>query len=104
VTQAENVVRGLEGRGVVEPVNYESAIALSTFDKGALREVRIYPIWGRHDGPLSRRGIPMTAPPEIAQRILQRLQKLSQPLGTTIAIEGNVGVIRVDAARATSQP
>jgi len=104
VTQAENVVRGLEARGVVEPINYESAIALSSFDKGALREVRIYPIWGRHDGPLSRRGLPMTAPPEIAQRILQRLQKLSQPLGTTIAIEGNVGVIRVAAARSTSQP
>jgi len=103
VTQAENVVRGLEGRGVVEPINYESAIALSTFDKGTLREIRIHPIWGRHDGPLSRRGLPMTAPPEVAQRILQRLQKLSQPLGTTIAIEGNVGVIRVAATRSTSQ-
>jgi poly-gamma-glutamate synthesis protein (capsule biosynthesis protein) len=94
VTQAENVVRGLEGRGVVEPVNYESAIALSKFDKGQLQEIRIFPIWARHDGPLSRRGIPMTAPPEIAQRILVRLQKLSEPLGTKIAIEGNVGVIR----------
>jgi poly-gamma-glutamate synthesis protein (capsule biosynthesis protein) len=94
VTQAESVVRGLEARGVVEPINYESAIALSRFDKGQLQEVRLYPIWGRQDGPLSRRGLPMTAPPEIAQRILQRLQKLSEPLGTKIAIEGNVGVIR----------
>ncbi len=103
VTQAETVVRGLEARGVVEPINYESAIAVSKFDKGQLQEVRIYPIWARHDGPLSRRGLPMTAPPEIAQRILQRLQKLSQPFGTTIAIDGNVGVIRVAAARSTSQ-
>jgi poly-gamma-glutamate synthesis protein (capsule biosynthesis protein) len=94
VTQAENVVRGLEGRGVVEPINYESAIALSKFDKGQLQEIRVYPIWARHDGPLSRRGLPMTAPPEIAQRILARLQKLSEPLGTKVAIEGNVGVIR----------
>jgi hypothetical protein len=68
-----------------------------------LREIRIYPIWGRHDGPLSRRGLPMTAPPDIAQRILQRLQKLSQPLGTTIAIEGNIGVVRVAQVRPTSQ-
>ena len=43
----------------------------------------------------------MTAPPAIAQRILQRLQKLSEPFGTRIAIEGNVGVIRVDASRST---
>ena len=103
VTQAENVVRGLEARGVVEPINYESAIAVSRFDKGQLQEVRVYPIWARHDGPLSRRGIPMTAPPPIAQRILQRLQKLSEPLGTRIAIENNVGVIRFAPGRPTSQ-
>jgi poly-gamma-glutamate synthesis protein (capsule biosynthesis protein) len=102
VTQAESVVRGLEARGVVEPVNYESAVAVSKFDKGQLQEVRIFPIWARHDGPLSRRGQPMTAPPEIAQRILQRLQKLSEPLGTKITIEGNVGVIRPTARTTTS--
>jgi poly-gamma-glutamate synthesis protein (capsule biosynthesis protein) len=104
VTQAENVVRGLEGRGVVEPINYESAIAVSKFDKGQLQEVRVYPIWARHDGPLSRRGLPMTAPPPIAQRILQRLQKLSEPFGTKIAVEGNVGVIHVATQRHSSQP
>ena len=38
-----------------------------------------------------------------AQRILTRLQKLSAPLGTTIAIEGNIGVIRV-AATSSGQP
>ncbi|HEV3058338.1 MAG TPA: CapA family protein [Vicinamibacterales bacterium] len=104
VTQAESVVRGLEARGVVEPINYESAIALSRFDKGQLQEVRVYPIWARHDGPLSRRGLPMTAPPEIAQRILRRLQKLSEPFGTKIAIEGNVGVIRPGAGVSSSVP
>ncbi|HET9832034.1 MAG TPA: CapA family protein [Vicinamibacterales bacterium] len=104
VTQAENVVRGLEARGVVEPINYESAIAVSKFAKGQLQEIRVYPIWARHDGPLSRRGVPMTAPPAIAQRILQRLQKLSEAFGTRIAIENNVGVIRVPPDRPTSQP
>jgi poly-gamma-glutamate synthesis protein (capsule biosynthesis protein) len=103
VTQAESVVRGLEGRGVVEPINYESAIALSRFDKGRLQEITIYPIWARHDGPLSRRGLPMTAPPEIAQRILQRLQKLSEPYGTRISIEGNVGVVRPGGRTTSSQ-
>ena len=34
VTQAENVVRGLEARGVVEPINYESAIARQQVRQG----------------------------------------------------------------------
>jgi poly-gamma-glutamate synthesis protein (capsule biosynthesis protein) len=46
----------------------------------------------------------MTAPPEIAQRILRRLQKLSEPFGTKIAIEGNVGVIRPGAGVSSSVP
>jgi hypothetical protein len=94
-TTAERTVTGLNNRGVVEPVNYESLIALSSYDKGRLKEVRVYPIWARQDGPISRRGIPEMAPPEIAKRILTRLQTLSKPFKTTIEIEGNVGVIRV---------
>ena len=97
-TVAERTVAGLMNRGVVEPINYESIIGLSKYDKGKLQEIRIYPIWGRQDGPISRRGIPEMAPPEIAQRILVRLQKLSKALGTNIVIEGNVGVIRVSGA------
>ena len=46
----------------------------------------------------------MTAPPEIAQRILHRLQQLSEPLGTTMAIDGNVGVIRPNARMQSSRP
>jgi len=41
------------------------------------------------------------ASPEVAQRILQRLQQISKPYGTTMTIEGNVGVIRVAASPAT---
>ena len=101
---AENTVRGLEGRGVVEPINYESAIAVSKFDRGQLQEVRVFPIWARQDGPLSRRGIPMTAPPEIAQRILQRLQRLSEPFGTRITVEGDVGIIRPSPGTPGARP
>jgi hypothetical protein len=45
----------------------------------------------------------MTAP-EIAQRILQRLQKLSEPFGTRITVEGNVGVIRPGDRIPSSRP
>jgi poly-gamma-glutamate capsule biosynthesis protein CapA/YwtB (metallophosphatase superfamily) len=88
VTQAESVVD--------EPINSEAAMAVSRYENGRLAEVRIYPTWARQDSPISRRGLPMLAPPERAQSILRRLQTLSKPFGTTITIEGNVGVIRVE--------
>jgi hypothetical protein len=42
-------------------------------------------------------GIPLTPSPAEAQRILKEVREFSQPLGTRISIEDNVGVIRVDA-------
>ena len=98
-------VIGLSGRGGPRrsvgppgfefPVKFESILAINEFRDGQLYEVRIHPIEARYDAEkLSLRGIPRIAPPEIAQRILHRLQKLSEPLGTTITIEGNIGIIR----------
>jgi Bacterial capsule synthesis protein PGA_cap len=94
-TPAEMTTGRLMARDVIRPVNYESAIAVTKYNQGKLVEVRIYPIESRYAGPISQRGIPRIAPPEVAQQILQRLQKLSEPFGTEIAIEGNVGVIHV---------
>jgi poly-gamma-glutamate synthesis protein (capsule biosynthesis protein) len=86
----------------LRPINFEAMIALSRFDKGKLVEVRLYPTSGDWDGPISMLGMPRMAPPAMAQAILQRVQALSKPFGTTIAIEGNVGVIRVDQATQTT--
>ena len=70
-------------------------VAVSRFEKGQLAEVRLYPVQLTDDGVrMAHRGVPRLASPAAAQRILTRLQKLSQPFGTTIAIEGNIGVIR----------
>ena len=77
-------------------VNFESAVAVSRYEQNRLVEVRLYPTDGGFMGPIANLGIPRTAKPEVAQRILQRLQGLSKPFGTTIAIENNVGVIRVN--------
>ena len=44
----------------------------------------------------AQRGLsPRISPPNIGGKILERIQRLSKELGTTIAIENNVGVIRV---------
>jgi poly-gamma-glutamate capsule biosynthesis protein CapA/YwtB (metallophosphatase superfamily) len=73
---------------------HESAIVVSKFDRNQLSEIRIHPIdlgWERRPAD---RGRPRIASPEMAQRILRKQQKDSAPYGTTVTIEGNVGVIR----------
>jgi len=87
--------RSLKGGATAQQVNYESIIALSKYDQGKLREVRLYPIDGGYESAISRRGVPHLASPEVSRRVLQRLQKLSEPFGTKIDVDGNVGVIRL---------
>jgi poly-gamma-glutamate synthesis protein (capsule biosynthesis protein) len=44
-------------------------------------------------GDFTTRGTPHLAGPDAAAEMLDRLQKLSAPLGTTIAVEQGVGVV-----------
>jgi poly-gamma-glutamate capsule biosynthesis protein CapA/YwtB (metallophosphatase superfamily) len=76
------------------PVWYQSVIAVSRFDRGQLSEVRLYPVdLGAKAGNVNQ-GIPRFASPPVAKTILENLQRLSRPFGTTIANENGVGVIR----------
>ena len=77
-------------------------VAQSRYDKGKLVEVRLYPTSGAWDGPISQLGMPRMAPPAMAQKNPARVQALSKPFGTTIAIENNVGVIRIEQPRQTT--
>jgi poly-gamma-glutamate synthesis protein (capsule biosynthesis protein) len=71
-------------------------MANTTYKDGRLVEVRIYPVdVGVGRRPWSRENIPETPSPELARSILERLQKYSEPFGTKISIEGNIGIIRV---------
>ena len=97
-------VGGLAGRGDLSrdgcegcpfPAKYESVVAVSRFSGDRLVEVRLHPIELRYESErLAHRGIPEIAAPDVGRRILERLQELSEPLGTRITIEGNVGIIR----------
>ena len=82
------------------PDELEVLLVTAHYDGGKLMEVRLYPADLGQDmkRPLSRLGIPMTPTPEMAQRVLAKMQKISRQFGTTIAIENNVGVIRVAPA------
>jgi poly-gamma-glutamate capsule biosynthesis protein CapA/YwtB (metallophosphatase superfamily) len=76
----------------------ESMVAQSRFEGGQLVEVRLYPIEFGYNEPFSQKGIPRIAHGEVAQRILEREQRISKPFGTKIDIEGEIGVIRVGKA------
>jgi poly-gamma-glutamate synthesis protein (capsule biosynthesis protein) len=80
----------------------ESLLTESRYQDGKLVEVRVRPVDLGQDGtrPLSRLGLPMVPAPAMAQRVLEKLQRLSKPFGTTITIEGGVGVIRISSEQA----
>jgi len=71
-----------------------SILPVTTFEGGRVREIRIYPIDVRRNAQSKQSGLPRLAPPELAQRVLRLMRELSAPFGTTIQIEGDVGVIR----------
>lgn len=73
----------------------ESLVAISQFEDGELKEVRLYPTELGIDSLDSRLGIPRMASLQQAQQILQRVERLSDQWGTTIDFEGSVGIIHV---------
>jgi len=77
------------------PLWYQSVIAVSRFEHGQIAEVRLYPVDLGLTASNVNQGIPRVATPAVAKNILEELQRLSKPYGTTIAIEGGVGIIRL---------
>lgn len=77
------------------PIVYESVITVSRFEQNQLAELRLYPVELGYLKRFANRGIPSLAPAPQAKAILERLQMLSKPFGTQIAIENDVGVIRL---------
>ena len=95
LTDVERMKQVWERTDTRAPVMYESVLAVTGYNDGQLAEVRLYPIDGRFDAPISRTGIPRLATGDTAARILQRVQRLSQRFNTPIVIDHEVGVIRV---------
>ncbi|RNB90677.1 CapA family protein [Brevibacillus fluminis] len=72
---------------------WESVIPVWKMADGELTELLLYPIELGFDEPIYRMGCPALTHDT---RILESLQRLSAPYGTTITIEDGVGKIRVD--------
>jgi len=89
--------QGGAGDSTHQPDNLESLLTASRFEGGRLVEVRLYPADLGQDRtrPISKVGNPSAASPEMARRVLEKVQTLSKPFGTRIAIENGIGVIRL---------
>jgi poly-gamma-glutamate synthesis protein (capsule biosynthesis protein) len=79
-----------------DPETYESVVAVVHCNPdGTARRIELHPIELHLEGRDQERGVPRTATPDTAQRILMRLADLSAPLGTAIVIDADrmIGVI-----------
>lgn len=75
---------------------WQSIAVTMTYRHNAVKTIRLYPLDLGRDKPTHLRGVPSPAPPAEAAEILQRIQRLSEPFGTHIAIENGIGVIRLE--------
>lgn len=82
-------------RGFGKTPFWTSVIAVSTYRGGQVSEIRLYPVDMGQSRPWNERGVPRLASPDVARSVLQRLANLSKAFGTTIRIQGNVGIIQV---------
>ena len=77
------------------PATWRDFVAVVDFEGGELSEIRLRPIDMGYLRPRYQRGRPVLASGNEAHEVLLLLQRLSQPYGTHVEIEGDVGVIRV---------
>ncbi|BCG83339.1 CapA family protein [Mesorhizobium sp. 113-3-3] len=87
-----------------DTIFYESVVAISRFEQNQLVQLLLHPIELRRSNRFANRGVPRLAPAPQAVAILERLQKLSKPFGTQIAIENGIGVIQLQPTSAQRGP
>jgi poly-gamma-glutamate synthesis protein (capsule biosynthesis protein) len=79
----------------VDPAFFQSVIAVCRYAGHRLADVELHPLDLGFGRPMSQRGRPVLAHRELADEILQWLQRVSEPFGTEIINEDGVGHIRV---------
>ncbi|HLF79457.1 MAG TPA: hypothetical protein VJB57_18400 [Dehalococcoidia bacterium] len=87
---------GNDTRGPVkDPLQWQSTLALVSYRGACLEGIKLIPLdLGLSSGKRSHRGRPVLAHGEVAADVLGRLKEYSEPFGTKIVIDGEIGVIR----------
>lgn len=75
---------------------FQTVIPVSIYEGGQLREIRLYPVV-IESSTARTDGLPHPANAEEARDILERLKQRSAIFGTTVSIEGEIGIIRAAA-------
>jgi len=72
---------------------FRAVLARVRLGPDGLEELRLHPVdLGRHE-PATRRGVPRTPAPEVAEEILEQVRVMSELLGTTVKLDGGTGVV-----------
>ena len=74
---------------------WESVVAHCDFKRESLNGITLHPIDLGHAQKRSQRGRPLIANSDVSRRALERMKRLSKPLGTDIRIERGVGKVRL---------
>ena len=80
---------------VADSVYWENMFAVCDFAAGKLKEIKIYPIDQGFGRPRPQRGRPLLAEGEVADRVLDRVGRLSKRYGTVLSRRDGMGVITV---------
>jgi len=76
-----------------DPAYWENMFAVCNFADRKLKEIRVHPIDQGFGRPRPQRGRPVLAEGEVANRVLERVKKLSERYGTKVTIREDVGVV-----------
>ena len=78
-----------------DPAYWENMFAVCRFEQAKLKEIRIHPIDQGFGRARPQRGRPLLAEGEVAQRVIERVVRLSRRYGTSIRARDGVGVIEL---------
>jgi len=74
---------------------WETIVPVCNWEGSTLKEITIYPVWLGLGQATHQRGRPRLATGEVATGILNRFQKLCEPFGTQVVVDGELAVIRL---------
>jgi len=77
------------------PGIWEAVVAVPTFKDGKLAELALHPIDLGFGQPPQVRGRPVLAQPDLGEKIIGDLQRLSEPYGTEIVMRRGVGYVQL---------
>ena len=76
------------------PLYWENFLAVCEFADKQFSAAKLYPIDQGHGRPRGQRGRPVLADSAVAERVLNRLQRLSRRYRTEVKLQDGIGVIR----------